>query len=215
MKYQKANTYLIGAVLLCLGFSFGSGKSDSLDLSKAHEFYNNGEFEKAIQTIEAFSQSHPNPSRQDSIFISKHLAVIYLADPETRERGKYYTYQLLGLNPTEELIDMFVSEEIEEIFSKVRKEYLYNQPRTQASENLASAETANASPDSTPSEGNRSSFAESQSGNASVKSVPDRRKEMWLVGASAVVGMGIVTLVYLNGRNESSGTDYNLDMQNP
>jgi hypothetical protein len=53
--------------------------------------------------------------------------VVYSASPETREKGRYYMMRLLELVPTAKLIDMFVSDEIDRIFEKVREEFYAKQ----------------------------------------------------------------------------------------
>jgi hypothetical protein len=59
----------------------------------------------------------------DSIFIAKHLAVVYTANPATREKGKGYMFLLLDLMPSAKIVDMFVGEEIDRIFDKVKEEF--------------------------------------------------------------------------------------------
>ena len=44
------------------------------------------------------------PSRR-----AKHLAVVYTANPQTREKGKYFMRRLPALLPTAKLVDMYVS----------------------------------------------------------------------------------------------------------
>jgi hypothetical protein len=88
-----------------------------------HYQYSDGDFPAVIEAIDEFTSSHKKYDRKDSIFIAKHLAVVYTANPETRERGKYYMYQLLELVPSAELVDMYVSDEIDLIFAKVKREY--------------------------------------------------------------------------------------------
>lgn len=87
-----------------------------------HYKYNDGDFPAVTQAIEAFTSTHKKYDRSDSVFIAKHLAVVYSANPDTREKGKYYMYQLLELVPSAELVDMYVSDEIEKIFDRVRSE---------------------------------------------------------------------------------------------
>jgi hypothetical protein len=92
-----------------------------------HIAYNEGDFDKVIAEIETFTKANRTYSRGDSIFIAKHLAVVHTANPATREKGKYYMYRLLEMVPSAELVDMFVSDEIDRIFDKVRKEFLARQ----------------------------------------------------------------------------------------
>lgn len=98
-----------------------------LNQKSIHDIYNDGDFDKVISTIDVFTKANKTYSRADSIFISKHLAVVYSANPKTREKGRYYMYRMLEMMPTAELVDMFVSDEIDRIFEKVRKEFLTRQ----------------------------------------------------------------------------------------
>jgi len=98
-----------------------------LDQKKIHSDYNDGNFEKVTAALEGFMASHKTYSFEDSVFIAKHLAVVYTANPETREKGKYYMYRLLALLPSAKLVDMYVSDEIDRIFEKVREEFMARQ----------------------------------------------------------------------------------------
>lgn len=127
-------SYIIRTVLvLFLAVSaFGAAPAPAaggvtLDQKQIHEAYNEGDFEKVTHLIEAYTKANPASSRNDSIFIAKHLAVVYSANPQTREKGRYYMYRLLEMMPSAELVDMFVSDEIDRIFEKVRKEFLARQ----------------------------------------------------------------------------------------
>ena len=95
-----------------------------LDQKKIHAIYLDGEFEAVIASIDTFTRANSTYSKTDSIFIAKHLAVVYTANPATRERGKNYMFRLLDLLPTVKILDMFVSDEIDRIFEKVREEYV-------------------------------------------------------------------------------------------
>lgn len=98
-----------------------------LDQKRIHTEYNEGNFDRVIASLEAFIGRNETYSQEDSIFIAKHLAVVYSANPETREKGKYYMHRLLALLPSAKLIDMYVSDEIERIFDKVREEFVARQ----------------------------------------------------------------------------------------
>ena len=99
----------------------------ALNQKDIHAAYNEGDFDKVTALIDAFNKANKTCSRTDSIFIAKHLAVVYSANPQTREKGKYYMYRLLEMMPSAELVDMFVSDEIDRIFDKVRREFLSRQ----------------------------------------------------------------------------------------
>jgi hypothetical protein len=126
------------AVLLFSAFTFlsadpapGAAPGDSiagiLDQRKIHNEYNEGDFDAVIAALERFKQRHKTFARGDSVFVAKHLAVVYTANPDTREKGKYYMNQLLELLPSAKLVDMYVSDEIDHIFDKVREEFISRQ----------------------------------------------------------------------------------------
>lgn len=98
-----------------------------LNQKDIHEAYNEGDFDKVTALIDAFTKANRTYTRADSIFIAKHLAVVYSANPQSREKGRYFMYRLLEMMPSAELVDMFVSDEIDRIFEKVRKEFIARQ----------------------------------------------------------------------------------------
>lgn len=95
----------------------------SFDLERIHGEYRNGDFDKVIQDLTRFLKSGRKCLRSDSIFLEKHLAVVYAANPATRELGRYHMHQLLDISSSADLIDMFVGEEVDYVFEKVRKEH--------------------------------------------------------------------------------------------
>ncbi|MDQ3003415.1 MAG: hypothetical protein M3Y08_19405 [Fibrobacterota bacterium] len=102
-------------------------KAVVLNQKDIHAAYNEGDFDKVISLIDGFNRANKTYSRADSIFVAKHLAVVYSANPQTREKGRYFMYRLLEMMPSAELVDMFVSDEIDRIFDKVRKEFVTRQ----------------------------------------------------------------------------------------
>jgi hypothetical protein len=98
-----------------------------LNQKDIHAAYNEGDFDKVTALIDVFNKANKTYTRADSIFIAKHLAVVYSANPQSREKGRYFMYRLLEMMPSAELVDMFVSDEIDRIFDKVRREFLARQ----------------------------------------------------------------------------------------
>lgn len=101
--------------------------ADSLAQGKIHDLYNGGDFEPVIAVLETWIRNHKTYSHSDSVFIAKHLAVVYSANPQTLEKGKYYMFRLLELLPSAKLVDMYVSEEVDRIFARVREEFVTRQ----------------------------------------------------------------------------------------
>lgn len=67
-----------------------STKSRLLDTADIHRIYLDGDFEDAIDRIETALRYGGPFSHEDSVFIYKHLGVMYTAKYETREKGKLY-----------------------------------------------------------------------------------------------------------------------------
>jgi hypothetical protein len=101
----------------------GTLRAEILDQQKIHSLYADGEFEKLVAEVSGFESRNKTYSHSDSAFIAKYLAVVYAANPETREKAKYYMYQLLKLQPEAQLMGMYANEEIEKLFDRMKKEY--------------------------------------------------------------------------------------------
>jgi hypothetical protein len=196
--------------------SASAGQASALDQKAIHEAYNEGDFEKVTALIEAFTKANKSYSRADSIFVAKHLAVVYSANPQTREKGKYYMYRLLEMMPSAELVDMFVSDEIDRIFEKVRKEFLARQKgfgvdSTQVSipEKPATGSAANA--DKTAAAGTQAGpsteYREASGGQSFWK-----RNGMWVAGG---VGVAVAaTVAYFIYTSDSGPATKTIDIPN-
>ncbi len=123
------------SIVIAVGLAIGPGNAattpkppvtpitQGLDQKRIHDMYNEGDFDPVLEMLDQFQKQNPRYNHSDSIFIAKHLAVIYTANPATREKGKYYMMRLLELLPSAKLVDMFVSDEVDRIFEKMKEEY--------------------------------------------------------------------------------------------
>lgn len=126
--------------------SHAAAPARALDQIRIHAYYHDGEFDKVIRELEAFQKSGRACSHAESLFVEKHLAVVYAANPGTRELGRYHMFRILDIAPASDLLDMFVGEEVGGVFEKVGKEYAL---RNAAKPSAARANTqshANAGP---------------------------------------------------------------------
>ena len=86
-----------------------SARDNGLDTVRIHQAYLDGDFDLAIDMVEAASK-HGGPfSHSDSVFIFKHLGVMYAAKYETRELGKQNMMKLLQTEPSARIMDMYAS----------------------------------------------------------------------------------------------------------
>lgn len=109
------------------------------DTERIHGYYKDGDFDKVIRDLEGFQKSGRKCLHSDSLFLEKHLAVVYASNPATRELGRYHMHKLLDVFPSADLIDMFVGEEVDAVFDKVRKEHAFGKavPNTAGTRTLA------------------------------------------------------------------------------
>jgi hypothetical protein len=94
-----------------------------LDTIKVRKLYMDGDFDEAIALLEKSMAENKEYSHSDSIFFCKHLGVMYAAKYETREKGKYYMYMLLKVEPTARILDMYASDMIYMIFKNIQDEF--------------------------------------------------------------------------------------------
>ena len=102
-----------------------SNKLDTVDIRKK---YLDGDFDLAIESIEDALKYGGPFSHQDSVFILKHLGVMHSAKYETREKGKRYFMELLAVEPTAKILDMYASDMIYMIFKNIRDEFETRHP---------------------------------------------------------------------------------------
>lgn len=94
-----------------------------LDTAHIHAIYLDGDFDQAIKILDGALKSRKTLTHGDSVFIYKHLGVIYAATPATREKGRYYMLQLISIEPTAKILDMYASDMIYMVFDHVRLEF--------------------------------------------------------------------------------------------
>ncbi len=105
------------------GAARGLKPDGGLDRDKIKRMYYEAEFEPVRAALEDFLARRNAPSREDRIFAFKYLSVIYASSEDTRNRAESYMYQLLRLDPDIDLIDLYISENIESIFNTVKNRF--------------------------------------------------------------------------------------------
>ena len=116
------------------------------DTTAIHAQYIDGDFEHAIGRIEAALQSKAVSTHEDSIFAFKHLGVMYAASETSRERGKYYMLQLLTIEPTARIMDMYASDMIYMIFRNIQEEFEITKSKLARAQRLVDGQSGNAKP---------------------------------------------------------------------
>jgi hypothetical protein len=159
-------------------------RTDSLDTVAIHALYMDGEFEQALKKLEYARRMGWLKTHGDSVFAFKHLGVMYAATYETQETGKRYMYQLLTIEPSVRIMDMYASDMIYMIFKNVKAEYEIRIARPGMADSLEPA-----------------------SGNTGPSTARPRKSvrrtwPYWMAGAILVVGTG--SAAYLLFDDETS-----------
>lgn len=98
--------------------------ADTVDQQRVHAEYGDGNFETVTQILEDYRARHEIYRVSDSVFIAKYLGVVYAANPSSKEKGKYWLYRMLSMDPGQDLVDLYVGEAVQSTFEKVRSEFI-------------------------------------------------------------------------------------------
>jgi hypothetical protein len=173
-----------------------------------HALYLEGDFDKATVLLEQAFAQHAIRTHDDSVFAYKHLGVMNAASDDTREKGKYYMIQLLQLEPTAKILDMYASDMIYMIYKNIKEEFEENRRKLRTAEShMIGNHQATASPkDSVVAQAAAASTLEPKPPEHASKSgtrekegfFRGRRAYYWIGGAGAAVA-GIALANYLAG----------------
>ncbi len=167
----------------------------SIDLEAIHNTYNEGDFDAVIKLTESFTKGNGSYTRSDSAFVFKHLAVVYTANPKTREKGKFYMYRMLEMLPSAELVDMFVSDEVDRIFDKVRREFKTRQKNFGVDTTLISL------PDKEPASRPSAGASKPVSAPEPSRAASDKKRAnpvwFWVAGGAVAAGAGIAAVLLM------------------
>jgi hypothetical protein len=152
-----------------------------VDTAKVHRLYMEGDFDNAIALLEGNLKDSSRYRHEDSVFIFKHLGVMYAAQYDTRERGTYFMHRLLQVEPTAKIMDMYASDMIYMIFKNIQEEYEQN--RMQLAARYPERRGAVAMSPEAGSQGT--------SGSEPASKGSDRRAWIWTGAAVAAVAAGV------------------------
>jgi hypothetical protein len=172
-----------------------SAQIPPMDTAKIHEQYLEGDFDHAIRALESQLKSQRPMSHAESVFVFKHLGVMYAAQQSTREKGKHYMQSLIAIEPTAKILDMYASDMIHLIFRNVQEEFEAKRRRLMPSPD--STATASAGPEPGPAPAPSPAPLA-----ASPKKDSGTRKTVFLAAAGASVAVGALALFFLLGEDE-------------
>jgi hypothetical protein len=155
-----------------------------LDTAKVKKLYQEGDFDQAIAILEASLKDRKVADHRDSVFVFKHLGVMYAANDHSRERGKYFMLQLLTIEPTARIMDMYASDMIYMIFKNIQEEYATTHTRyVRAEKHVEGNQGTEKKPEAAKPEAAKPAGTRKGSGNG---------KTYILLGATAAaIGVGV------------------------
>jgi hypothetical protein len=163
----------------------------ALDTAAVRKLYLDGDFEEAIKMLDGVLKEKRALTHEDSVLIFKHLGVMYAANYETREKGKYYMHQLLMVEPTARIMDMYASDMIYMIFKNIQDEFESSRAKLDRAESHVI--------------GNSQSQAMEKPIEKPVSKQPDpphgHQAYYWLGATGAVAVAGVVAYVVLSNQD--------------
>jgi hypothetical protein len=203
-----------------------------VDKKEVEELYNAGEFDQLIALLENMRRERGIRDREDSIFIYKYLGVVYGADMSTRRKAESFLYQMLKLDPKQDLVDLEVGDAILDMFHEVRKRYdrtagdtataeerermqrnlkAYGYPIDSAGRNLIQV-NRDSSIQTTPSGTGNPSSPQPKSAAASTDA-DNERMWLWVAGGAAAVTLAGVATILLMSEPDVQTTTYETDLK--
>jgi hypothetical protein len=91
-----------------------------VDKANLSLLYSEGSVKLLEKKLDSVQAAEPQMTREDSVFINKHLGVIHSNDPEKKQLGVEYFCKLLRQVPTEELKDMYMDGSIDSLFRTLK-----------------------------------------------------------------------------------------------
>ncbi len=167
-----------------------------LDSATVHKYYLDGDFEEAIAILETGLKEKRPFNHNDSVFIFKHLGVMYAAQYESREKGKYYMHQLLMTEPTAKIMDMYASDMIYMIFKNIQDEFDTNRMRLAKAEDLVKGNSQ--------TEPNRQEPEQ----HKAIAGDSNGHTVLWVGATAAVVAVGVGAYFLLSNGPKTTDSDH-------
>jgi hypothetical protein len=117
------NCWLLGMCLVQV-LHAAPDKQQKIDPEAIHKAYTESDWEQIKTNLEGVlrKQGDANVSREERILAYKYLGVICAADSTSRPKAISYFNRLLDLSPNIEIVDLFPSEKVTEIFNATKRE---------------------------------------------------------------------------------------------
>lgn len=182
----------------------GQDANAGFDSTKVRKLYQDGDFEQAIAMLESALKEKKVVDHGDSVFVFKHLGVMYAANENTRERGKYFMLQLLTIEPTARIMDMYASDMIYMIFKNIQEEYATTHTKyVRAEKHVAGNQAAETKQEEArPARNEFKNDLKSEPKNE--PAVSHTSTYLWIGAATVMIGAGVA--VYVLSESQSDKT---------
>jgi hypothetical protein len=165
----------------------------AVDTFEVRRLYSDGEFDEAVARLEKGIAARKPASKAESVFVYKHLGVMYLAQYQTREKGKWHLRQMLETDSSAQITDMYASDMVYMIFKNILDEFEAKRHTSRPRDTVEVADRRGSGRDSL----------------ATPKLAETRRKSkgyLWWGATAAVIGAGVTAYFVL--AEDDSGTDF-------
>jgi hypothetical protein len=170
--------------------AFGVLPNGRLDMKGLRRAYMESDFVPVREALEGFMKAHKaDATRDEKVFSHIYLGVIYAADSMEDAKAESHFNSLMHIAPNIELVDMFVPPQIQNIFDRVKHDYLrmkeYGQKYDALGNPIASPVDSSRPVANLTPEPKRPT----QQG---IDSKPENHEWLWwTLGGAAVVGAGV------------------------
>ena len=206
--------FLLAAV--CDAKPFGIGKDGKLDKSAIAAGYMESEWDQVVASLEGYLRRKGDNQVpvEERIFAYKYLGVISAADTLTRAKAESYFTRMFRLSPDIDIVDLFPSSRVLEIFKNAKSEYerfvRYSTQHDDVGRKTAAVDTAKSpNPGAAPSKS-----APVKGRTPKQEKLAGTRKHSWIwwtfgIATAAGVGAGAYYLATLDLQEKPLVTESN------
>ena len=168
--------------------------------------YRNGDIDSVIFYLKQGREKPMFLDKSDSVLAFKYLGIIYSADKDKREKGRYYFNQMLRLDPGASITELLPGENARTVFKEAREEFFELNPALVPRPDGPPVTIRTSPPP--PAEAQAQSALPASEPLAAPAAEVKPRKSIspvwwWVAGGAVVVGAAAVTVAVLEPEPET------------
>jgi hypothetical protein len=192
--------------------TFGINSDGQLDQNAIAKAYKESEWEIVVSTLQGYlrSKGDDNVDLNERIYAYKYLGVIFGADSAAHSKAESYFTRLVELSPNVEIVDLFPSKRVTELFGAVKADYQKRHQYSQQFDVYGHKTSEGKGGDDMAALAAKGS--QSQPTSKSTKKPEPQLKDKdngwvwWTVGLTAAVGAGVGAYYLTNKTEETTPT---------